>query len=196
MPGERNAAVRIAAIHNNKNTKLAYYTLNCGKLAVRIVALRLKKILMDQIKTGGFKLIGLKLPHKTSNEGGQSQDDCGALWQRFNEEGIKDKIPGKISDDTYAVYYGYEGDHTRPFSYFVGCRVKMDTRTPEGLDGIFIPAGTYKRTIARGPMPDCVINAWKRIGASNDSRGYQYDFEVYGEKSKDWKNAEVEIYLS
>lgn len=151
---------------------------------------------MDQIKTDGFKLIGIKLPHKTSNVDGKSQADCGNLWHRFNEETIKDKIPGKISDDIYAVYYGYDGDHTTQFSYFIGCRVKMDTRTPEGLDGVFIPAGKYQRIIARGPMPDCVINAWKKIWASKDSRGYQYDFEVYGEKSKDWKNAEVEIYVS
>lgn len=151
---------------------------------------------MEEVKTGGFKLIGIKLRGKTSNDGGQSSVDCGNLWQKFTGENIKDQIPEKISDDIYAVYFNYEGDHTGPFSYFIGCKVKMDTRTPEGLDGLFIPAEKYWRMVAKGPMPDCVANAWNGIRASKLDRKYQYDFEVYGEKSKDWKNAEVEIYLS
>lgn len=151
---------------------------------------------MDQIKMGGFKLIGIKLPHKTSNEGGRSSVDCGYLWQKFNDEHIRDRIPGKISDDIYAVYFAYEGDHTKPFSYFIGCKVKMETRTPEGLDGLFIPARTYNRILAKGPMPDCIANSWKETWDSKIDRAYKYDFEVYGEKSKDWRNAEVEIYLS
>jgi len=151
---------------------------------------------MDQIKTGGFKLIGIKLPHKTSNEEGQSNIDCGELWQRFNEEGIKNKIPGKISDDIYAVYFAYEGDYTKPFSFFIGCKVNMDTRTPEDLDGLFIPVQNYQKVVAKGIIPDCIANAWRDIWAAKNNRGYKYDFEVYGEKSRDWKNAEVEIYLS
>jgi predicted transcriptional regulator YdeE len=151
---------------------------------------------MEEIKTGGFKLIGIKLPNKTSNEGGQSMIDCGNLWRKFTTENIKEKIPGKISDDILAVYYSYDGDHTQPFSYFIGCKVKMDTRTPADLKAIFIPAGKYRRSIAKGPMPDCIGDAWKRIWASKLERAYQYDFEVYGEKSRDWRNAEVEIYLS
>ena len=45
-------------------------------------------------------------------------------------------------------------------------------------------------------MPDCVINAWKEIWGSNIPRSYKMDFEVYDERSKDWGNAEVEVYLS
>ena len=152
--------------------------------------------MIDQIRNGGFKLIGIKLPHKTSNEGGLSSADCGKLWQKFTDEHIKERIPGKISDDIYAVYFAYEGDHTKPFSYFLGCKVKTETRTPAGLDGLFIPAQNYSRIIAKGPIPDCIANAWKETWNSNINRAYKYDFEVYGEKSRDWKNAEVEIYLS
>lgn len=155
-----------------------------------------KQPLMDQVKIGGFKLIGIKLPHKTSNEGGRSAIDCGNLWQKFTAENIKEKIPDKISDELFAVYFAYEGDHTKPFSYFIGCKVKMDTRTPEGLYGIFIPQGTYQRVLANGPMPNCIADAWRGIWASKTKRTYQYDFEVYGEKSQDWRNAEVEIFLS
>jgi predicted transcriptional regulator YdeE len=45
-------------------------------------------------------------------------------------------------------------------------------------------------------MPDCVINAWKDVWVSSIPRSYKMDFEVYDERSKDWNNAEVEVYLS
>jgi predicted transcriptional regulator YdeE len=45
-------------------------------------------------------------------------------------------------------------------------------------------------------MPGCIAKAWKEIWDSKIERAYQYDFEVYGEKSRDWRNAEVEVYLS
>ncbi len=151
---------------------------------------------MDQIKTGGFKLIGIKLAHKTTNEGGQSNVDCGNLWQRFTEENIRTAIPGKISDDIYAVYFDYEGDYTKPFSFFIGCRVKTDIRPPDGLDVVFIPMGNYFRFTAKGRIPDCIGDTWKEIWSSNIDRHYRYDFEVYGEKSRDWHHAEVDIYIS
>ena len=151
---------------------------------------------MDQITTVAFKLIGIKLPNKTTNEGGQSNIDCGNLWQKFISENIRDAIPGKISDDIYAVYFGYEGDHTQPFSFFIGCRVKMDIRPPGGLHVLFIPPGRYVRVVAKGKIPDCIADAWRDIWSSTINRSYQYDFEVYGEKSRDWHHAEVEIYLS
>ena len=44
-------------------------------------------------------------------------------------------------------------------------------------------------------MPDCVANAWIDIWADNLDRTYWADFEIYGEKSKDWNSAEVEIYV-
>ena len=154
------------------------------------------KEIMDQIQTGEFKLIGLKLPHKTSNERGQSAIDCAQLWKRFSDENIRQRIPEKISDDIYAVYFAYEGDHTKPFAFFVGCKVKMDTRTPEGLDGLFVPAETCQRVLVKGKLPEAIASAWEEIWRSAIARAYKYDFEVYGEGSKDWKNGTVEIYLS
>ena len=45
-------------------------------------------------------------------------------------------------------------------------------------------------------MPGCVIDAWKGVWISNIPRSYKMDFEIYDERSQDWSNAEVEIYLS
>ena len=88
-------------------------------------------------------LIGIKLPHKTSNVNEQAMADCGSLWQKFEQEGIFNKVPGKTAFEIYAVYYNYEGDHTQPYSYFIGCPVAPGTEVPEGLQTLEIPAQNY-----------------------------------------------------
>ena len=151
---------------------------------------------MEKIKKTEFKLIGLKLGGKTTNDNGQSGIDCGNLWQKFERENFAERIPGKLSDEIYAVYFDYEGDYTKPFSYFIGCKVKNDTQTPQGMTNLIIPAGSFTKVIAKGKMPDCVANSWKDIWNSEIERTYKYDFEIYDERSKDWSNAEVEIFVS
>ncbi|MTI89458.1 MAG: AraC family transcriptional regulator [Balneolaceae bacterium] len=143
-----------------------------------------------------FKLIGLKLDKKTTNQDGQSSIDCGNLWQRFEKEHITRQIPGKENDEIYAVYYEYEGDHMQPFSYFIGCKVKGDADVPENMDSLTIPGQTYRKVVAKGKMPDCISDSWKTIWKSDFNRAYNYDFEVYGERSKNWDNAEVDILVS
>ena len=141
-------------------------------------------------------LIGIKLPHKTSNVNEQAMADCGSLWQKFEQEGIFNKIPGKTAFEIYAVYYDYDGDHTQPYSYFIGCPVTPGTEVPEGLQTLEIPAQNYTHIVAKGKMPDCVADAWREIWQANHNRAYGFDFEIYGEKAGDWNNAEVDIYLS
>ena len=141
-------------------------------------------------------LIGLSLGKKTTNKNGQSARDCGNLWNKFENEKVIDKIPDKLSTEILAVYHEYEGDHTQPFSYFIGCKVKEGTEIPRDLSSIFIAKGDYRRIDAKGIMPDCVAEAWKEIWRSDIPRAFKTDFEVYDERSKDWSNAEVEIFLS
>jgi predicted transcriptional regulator YdeE len=151
---------------------------------------------MNKFELEGFQLIGLALPRKTTNENGQSGIDCGSLWQKFEDGKYAEKITGKLSDEIFAVYHQYEGDHTRPFSYFIGCKVGAGTKTPDGLDSLAIPAGKYEKIIASGKMPDCMVNTWKEIWRSDIRRAYQFDFEVYDSRSWDWNNAEVDIFIS
>ena len=40
-----------------------------------------------------FRLIGLSLKTKTTNENGQSAIDCGSLWQQFEKGNYAEKIP-------------------------------------------------------------------------------------------------------
>ncbi|WP_207420705.1 GyrI-like domain-containing protein [Desertivirga brevis] len=148
------------------------------------------------VQMAGFKLIGLKLLEKTTNENGQSGIDCGNLWQEFESHSVIDRIPDKLEHKVYAVYFDYEGDEHKPFSYFIGCKVDRETSTPEGLDDLVIPEQNYMIINAKGVMPGCIADAWRDIWKSKVQRAFGYDFEIYDERSKDWSDAEVDIYVS
>jgi predicted transcriptional regulator YdeE len=144
----------------------------------------------------GFQLIGISLKTKTTNKNEQAMTDCGNLWQQFEKENIFVQIPDKLSTEVFAVYHDYEGDFTEPYAYFIGCKVKSGTIIPDGLSGLIIPEKSYQKITAKGKMPDCVADAWREMWATNIHRAYAADFEVYDERSKDWNNAEVDIYIS
>lgn len=150
---------------------------------------------METIKKEEFRLIGLKLPRKTSNEDGRSGIDCGNLWQKFESEKFAERIPNS-GNEVYAVYFDYENGHTGEFSYFLGCKAGDNTEIPEGMKSLVIPENSYFKVTARGTMPDCIANSWKDVWNSNLDRAYKYDFEVYDQRSTDWNNAEVDIFIS
>jgi predicted transcriptional regulator YdeE len=148
------------------------------------------------VNIGEIRLMGVSLKHKTTNLNGQSAIDCGNLWQEFESKNYVNLIPGRLSDSVYAVYHAYEGDYMKPFSYFIGCPVKNDTSAGTGLEILTIPSGTYRKFTAKGILPDCISYTWKKIWESGIRRAYLTDFEVYDERSKDWNNAEVDIFIS
>jgi predicted transcriptional regulator YdeE len=151
---------------------------------------------MNRTTIKEFQVIGIALETKTTNENGQSGIDCGSLWQKFENENCLERIPGKLTNEIFAVYHSYEGDYTKPFSYFIGCKVPKGTHVPEDFGSLLIPGGTYEKIFAKGRMPDCVADGWKAIWNSQLDRLYKVDFEVYDEKSKDWNNAQVNLFIS
>lgn len=151
---------------------------------------------MNKVKREAIHLIGIKLKKKTFNAGGQSMIDCGSLWQEFEKRNITGQIPDALGDEVFAVYYDYEGDHTKPFSYFIGRPVEKNAQRPDGLDELFIPESMFRRIEAKGKMPDCVAGAWRQIWQSDTERAYRYDFEIYDHRSRNWEDAEVDIFLS
>ena len=108
---------------------------------------------MNPIELGEAKLIGLALKGKTTNINEQSSIDCGNLWQEFEKGKYAEKIPNKLTDEILAVYHHYEGDHTKPFSYFIGCKANADTEAPPGLETLIIPQGRYQKIDAKGKCP-------------------------------------------
>lgn len=151
---------------------------------------------MEKIKKTTFKLIGLRLEGKTTNENNQSSTDCGNLWQKFEKDQIFDLIPNKLGNEIYCVYFDYESDATKPFSYFIGCEVGSNGEIPTGLAELEIPSQNYLKVTAKGKMTGCITEAWQKVWNSDIKRKFAYDFEVYDERSRDWNNAELDIYIS
>lgn len=142
-----------------------------------------------------FKIIGISV--ETSNQNNQAATDLGQLWGRFYNEQISRLIQNKESEDVYAMYTDYESDYTGGYTTIIGHRVTSLANIPEGLVGKEIVNEKLLRYIAKGEMPNAVVATWQEIWANNIAlyRTYNADFEVYGEKSQQGKDSEVEIYI-
>lgn len=135
----------------------------------------------EQVSKPSFTIVGIKI--KTDNKRGM--EDFPAHWRKFYSEGIEQQIPNKIDDEVIALYTEYEGDHTQPFSFVIGCRVSKVGELPAGLTSAFIPEQTYAQYNASGLFPDCLIKTWMEIWGSTYKRAYQADFEVYSPRTED-----------
>ncbi|MFC3560877.1 GyrI-like domain-containing protein [Pedobacter jamesrossensis] len=142
-----------------------------------------------------FKIIGISV--ETSNQNNQAATDLGQLWSRFYGEEVFNKIPNKESEDIYAVYTDYESDYTGKYTTIIGQRVSSLASIPDGLVGREINNKRLLRYVAKGEMPNAVIENWKEIWANDIAlyRTYNADFEVYGAKSQLGAASEVEIFI-
>lgn len=142
-----------------------------------------------------FKIIGISV--ETTNQNNQAAIDLGQLWERFYKEQIFNKIPNKESEEVYAVYTDYESDYTSKYTSIIGQRVSTLETIPDGMVGREIKNERLLRYVAKGEMPNAVVEIWKEIWANNIAlyRTYNADFEVYGAKSQNGDESEVEIYI-
>ena len=141
-----------------------------------------------------FKIIGISV--RTTNQGGQSQKDIGQLFQKFMGQNIMAQIPNKDGNEVYCMYTDYDSDANGPYTTILGCKVRSLDSIPAGFAGKTVPATTYNEYTSTGKLPDCVVNTWIQIYRSDIKRKYSADFEVYGAKSQNPANAEVETYVS
>lgn len=138
-----------------------------------------------------FNLIGLSV--RTTNENGQAFQDIPALWQQFMSRNTAGSIPNKTDPAVYCLYTNYELDHTRPYTVIIGCKVATLDEIPEGLTGGTFQSGNYVRYTTK---PAAIVEEWQKIWAANLPRKFTADFEVYGEKSQDPANPEVDIFIA
>jgi predicted transcriptional regulator YdeE len=64
-------------------------------------------------------------------------------WQRFADGQVLACIPGKLSDEVYAVYTHFQNagrDNQGSYSLVIGAAVAPDTPLPEGLARAVVPA--------------------------------------------------------
>ncbi|MCR9264739.1 MAG: GyrI-like domain-containing protein [Flavobacteriaceae bacterium] len=149
---------------------------------------------MQTVKIEPFKVIGIAI--RTTNENGQSAQDIGQLWVKFMLEAIAEKIPNKIDDSIFSVYTNYQGDHTQPYDTILGCKVSSLEEIPEGMVGQSFNGGTYGKFISKGDLTKGVVfGTWTEIWNKSLNRVFTADFEIYGPKSQNPTDAEVEIYV-
>ena len=146
--------------------------------------------------TNGFKIIGIST--RTTNKDNQSQEDLGKLWGQFFGENVIEKIPNKVSNNITTIYTDYKSDYTDEYTTIIGIPVSTLDEIPNGLIGREFQSDDFRKFIAKGKMPNAVMDVWLDIWQQDKqlNRKYSYDFEVYGEKSQNGENSEVEIYLS
>ncbi|MBN9293859.1 MAG: AraC family transcriptional regulator [Flavobacteriia bacterium] len=146
--------------------------------------------------SNNFKIIGISI--ETTNENGQAITDLGALWGKFYTENVIEKIPNKTGNEVYSVYTDYESDHTGKYTTIIGSPVSSLDLIPDGLVGRTFEGANFKKFTAKGSMPNAIAETWKEIWQKDKelNRSYTYDFEVYGEKSQNSENSEVEIFIA
>lgn len=131
---------------------------------------------MEHVRTDRKALTVMGLAIRTSNE---NAHEIGALWQRFMGEALGDQIPARTDETTVAVYYAYEGDHTAPYSFLLGCPVAPGTQAPEGFSSVDVPAENYARFSAEGEQPQALMQAWMEIWNADLTRAFGFDYEVH-----------------
>jgi len=143
-----------------------------------------------------FKIIGISV--ESTNENGQAAQDLGELWGRFYSENIPGEIPNVIGDEVYSMYTDYETDYTRKYTAIIGLKVSSLEDIPDGMVGREFGGGTYTKFVAKGTMPNAIVDTWKEIWSKDNLLGRKYtaDFEVYGAQSQNGENSEVDIYIA
>lgn len=143
-----------------------------------------------------FKVIGISI--ESTNENRKSLEDMGKLWSQFYADGVSDKIPNKESDDIYSIYTDYESDYTGKFTAIIGYKVKSLDQIPDELVGREFKGGKYTKMTAKGEMPDAIIEIWMKVWKEEEKlkRRYTADFEVYGAKSQNGANSEVDVFVA
>lgn len=126
----------------------------------------------------GFDIVGIGI--RTSNEDGQAAAAINTLWQNFFEFEVIDKIPNREGPELYAVYWAYEGDHTKPYRFTIGCKTSADA--PRGLEKVSILPGLYHVDAAQGEQPAALVKTWENVWKSDLSRAFATDFEIYGRR--------------
>lgn len=142
-----------------------------------------------------INIIGVSV--RTSNNNGEAARDIPALWGRFRSEGISGLIPNKIDETIFCLYTDYEKDHNAPYTTILGCAVSSLDEIPNGMIGKTIEIANYQQFTAKGNISEGIVfNEWVKIWNTDLDRAYTTDFEVYGTKSSNPENAEVDIFIA
>lgn len=144
---------------------------------------------------GEFYIIGISV--RTTNVNNKALKDIGDLFGNFIGQNLMLKIPNKMTEDIYCVYTEYESDYMGSYTTIIGCKVSSLAEIPSGFIGKTIPESKYKVYRSTGKLSVSLVKTWETIwSSSNLDRRYTADFDIYGEKARDFDNAEMDTYVA
>ena len=148
------------------------------------------------IRQKGFKIIGIST--ETSNKEGEASTAIGALWGQFISENLLEKIPNRVDSDIVCIYTDYESDYTGKYTCILGLKVSSLDIIPSGLIGRDFEGGNFQSFLAKGGLPQAIIDTWHSIWSQDKTlnRSYTYDYEVYDHRSRLGEESEVDIYIA
>jgi predicted transcriptional regulator YdeE len=155
---------------------------------------------MNPAAIEGFTVVGIE----TRTDNAREMAGAGIIakqWGRFMGENLLAQIPNRIDGAILAVYSDYESDKDGEYSFMIGARVKSAVGIPSGMMSRKVPAGRYAVfTSERGAVEKVVMETWQKIWSATTAelggeRAYTADFEIYDERARDLKNAQVEIHV-
>ena len=150
---------------------------------------------MNKVNIEPFKVIGISV--RTTNENGQAAKEIAELWGKFMNDKVLEAIPSKIDNTVYSIYTDYEGDHTKPYTALLGCKVKTLNVIPDGMIGKSVDGGNYVKLTAKGDLTKgLIVNKWSEIWEMDLERLFTTDFEVFGEKAKNPAAAEIDFFIA
>lgn len=89
-------------------------------------------------------------------------------WARFANEGVLDRIGGRVDADVLAVYthFAHAGrDNTGLYSLVIGAQVAPDAAVPPGMVRVVVPASPRAVFELPAHRPDLVGPAWHAVWA-------------------------------
>ncbi|HZZ76553.1 MAG TPA: GyrI-like domain-containing protein [Puia sp.] len=143
---------------------------------------------------GEFHVIGISV--RTTNANNKALKDIGDLFGNFIGQNLMQMIPNKMTEDIYCVYTEYESDYNGPYTTIIGCKVTSLAGIPSGLIGKTIPQSKYEVYRSTGKLSISLVKTWETIWKSDLDRRYTADFDIYGEKARDFDNAEMDTYVA
>lgn len=128
----------------------------------------------EPVAQEGFWLVGREVRASNDDPG-----PIGALWGGLHTDPFRERVEGRLSDDVVSVYCEYEGDHTKPYTVFLGYRVPETVAAPEGLVRRHVPAGAFVRFSAAGEQPRTLMATWQEIWQAGLDRAFVADYEIH-----------------
>ncbi|MEV0384136.1 effector binding domain-containing protein [Nonomuraea sp. NPDC050643] len=145
---------------------------------------------MDVIERAELIVVGFAVRTTNAEEVDPGRAKLPTLWQRTGAPGAFAHVPGRLDENLYAVLTDYESDHNGAYTQIVGIGVRTVPRLPEGMVAVRVPAARSLKLVARGPMPQALVEAWQQVWKHTESggapsRAYTTDLEVHHPEGAD-----------